>query len=328
MVATVAFGMGIDKPNIRFVIHADLPANLERYYQETGRAGRDGLDSECLLLFSLGDREKIKFFINQKQDLNEQKIANIQLNMMLKFAQSNNCRRIELLNYFGEELTNHPANCKTCDNCFAPKERFDATVLTQKILSCVYRVEERFGAKYISEILIGKLTPQIKQNRHNEISTFGIIEDHSSAQLKTYIQELINNGFLEQTIGQYPILKLTAKSWSVLKGKQKVSLTKLEEQRKSKRKPQFKSTFVSNQNYNEDLFNKLRIIRKSLADKQNVPPYVIFSDATLKEMTTVIPKTKTEFSRIKGVGNQKLEKYAEIFLNEINTFSNKTDVIN
>lgn len=312
MVATVAFGMGIDKPNVRFVIHADLPSNLERYYQETGRAGRDGLDSDCLLLFSLGDREKIKFFINQKEDPKEQEIASIQLRNMIQYAQSSKCRRLDLLSYFGEPFEEQ--NCKSCDNCLNPKESFDGTQVSQKILSCVFRVGQRFGTKYIADILTGKRSKQILQNRHDNLSTFNIVKDFQTNQLQLFMSELISNGYLIQTDGKYPVLRLTAKSHPVLRGLEKVQLTK---PAIVSRPPDQISEYIP---FNMTLFNLLRDVRRELAVEQNLPPYIIFSDAALKEMATYYPRTKEEFSQIKGVGEQKLNQYGDIFIKEINNY--------
>ena len=313
MVATIAFGMGIDKPNVRFVIHADLPSNLERYYQETGRAGRDGLNSECILLFSLGDREKIKFFINQKTNTKEKEIAYSQLKAMIEYAQLNTCRRIELLSYFGEHFT--PQNCYRCDNCLSPKEKFDGTELAQKVLSCIFRVGERFGTRYITDILTGKASKQIKQNQHTELSTFGIVKDHHQNQLQTYIQELVHMGFIYQTDGQYPVLRLTDKSWGILKKQQNIELTKLAE-----KLPRRTIHHSAEDNYDQGLFEQLRKLRKKIAEKQNLPPYVIFSDATLKELSSVLPQTQEDFAKIRGVGEHKLIKYAEPFLKEIKKY--------
>ena len=313
MVATVAFGMGIDKPNVRFVIHADLPSNLERYYQETGRAGRDGEGSDCLLLFSLGDREKIKHFINLKTDPREQEIASSQLRQIIQYAQSSKCRRLGILEYFGEKLQNN--NCQTCDNCLNPKEKFDATVVSQKILSCVFRVGERFGTKYISDVLTGKQTNQIKQNRHTNLSTYNIVKDYATNQLQLFMSELVALGFLEQTDGKYPVLKLTQKSWDILKNREKIELTKPPVATKSKITSP--SEIIP---FNMTLFNILRDLRRQLAAEQNLPPYIIFSDASLKEMATYYPRSKKEFSQIKGVGEQKLNQYGNIFIKEIDNY--------
>lgn len=321
MVATVAFGMGIDKPNVRFVIHADLPSNLERYYQETGRAGRDDLNSDCLLLFSLGDREKIKHFINLKPDEKEQEVANAQLRQMISYAQNSNCRRLSLLEYFGEPFPDK--KCDSCDNCLNPKEKFDGTIVTQKILSCVYRVNQRFGAKYISDILTGKRSAKILENKHDNLSTYGIVKDYQTHDLQSFISELVSNGYLEQTDGKYPLIKLTEKSWPVLKNKEKIELTKPAMTQKSIAKS-------TNEGipFNMTLFNILRDLRRTLAADQNLPPYIIFSDASLKEMATYYPRTKEEFSQIKGVGDQKLNQYGEVFLKEINRYcSPKSPVV-
>jgi ATP-dependent DNA helicase RecQ len=214
------------------------------------------------------------------------------------------------LEYFGETFNEN--NCQSCDNCLSPKETFDATVISQKILSCVYRVGQRFGAKYISDILTGKKGKQILQNNHHTLSTYGIVRDYATSQIQNFIQELIQEDYLSQTVGKYPVLRLTKKSTGVLKKNSQVFLTK----------PQTVipiTSPISTQYipFDTQLFNLLRALRKDLADQQNVPPYIIFSDTTLRDMATYFPQTKQQFSQIKGVGEQKLEQYGDLFTKEI-----------
>lgn len=312
IVATIAFGMGIDKPNVRFVIHYNLPKTLEHYYQETGRAGRDGLQSECILLFNYGDKFSHERFIREKENENEQLIAIQQLNRVIEFAQSTLCRRNQLLQYFAEEFKDE--NCKSCDNCISPKETFDGTVVAQKILSCIYRVRSQFGIAQIVHILTGAKTQKIMDNNHHKLSTYGIIKDYSRDDIKQFIYELLQKGYIEQTQDQYGILGLTTKSIAVLKNKEKIQLTKPAEIKISGKKKS--ETDV----VNSGLFNQLRALRKQLADEANLPPYIIFSDATLKDMSATIPRTSDEFKQIKGVGEKKLQAYADVFLKEIQSY--------
>jgi len=312
IVATVAFGMGINKSNVRYIIHYDLPQTLEHYYQETGRAGRDGLASECIFLYSYADKFSYERFILQKQTPTEQKIAKAQLQHVIDYAQSKLCRRNLLLQYFAEETKE--INCSACDNCLNPKATIDGTVLAQKMLSCVYRVHERFGPSHIAGILTGSQTQKITQYRHNLLSTYGIITDYSVQDIKMFIYELIQQGYLQQSKDQFGLLGLTKKSRAILVGKEKVFLTKPQEHITIvKEKPKT----IADANINQQLFDRLRKLRKQLADEKNVPPYVVFSDASLKEMAKKLPTTKEQFAEIKGVGTHKLKLYADRFLLEI-----------
>ncbi len=309
IVATIAFGMGINKPNVRYVIHYDLPKSIEGYYQETGRAGRDGLKSDCILFFSYADKFKIEHFINQKEDENEKQIGYKQLRELVSYCESNVCRRRLLLAYFGE-IFDEP-NCGGCDVCLEPKERFDGTITAQKILSCVYRVSEQFGINYIVDVLLGSENQKVLQNRHNTIKTFGAGKEYTKSQWLAFAREIIQLGYLRLGGDKYPVLKLTEKSRAVLMSKEKVFLTKPEE------KLHIQRAEVFNEEYDRTLFEQLRVLRKTLADQESVPPYVIFHDSSLKEMSVCYPRSLIDLRRISGVGERKLKKYGEVFLKEI-----------
>ncbi len=229
IVATIAFGMGIDKPNVRYVIHYDLPKSIEGYYQETGRAGRDGLRSDCILFFSYGDKFKIEHFIEQKEDEKDREAAYRQLRELVQYCESHVCRRRVLLAYFGERYED--PNCGHCDVCVEPRERFDGTIAAQKILSCVYRTGERFGAQYIVDVLQGSESQKILQNRHDTLKTYGVGKEYSKPQWQSFIRELIQLGYVDLSGDKYPVLKLNEKSRKVLSQKEQVFLTKPEETR-------------------------------------------------------------------------------------------------
>ncbi len=315
IVATIAFGMGIDKPNVRYVIHYDLPKSIEGYYQETGRAGRDGLKSECILFFSYADKFKLEHFIEQKTDEKEKQSAYRQLREIINYCESNVCRRRVLLAYFGEDFDK--PRCGNCDICLEPKEQFDGTIAAQKILSCIYRTGERFGITYVTDVLTGSKNQKVLDNRHDTIKTYGVGKEYPKAQWQSFIRELLQLEYLKLDGDKYPVLKLNEKSRSVLFNNEKVYLTIPEERIETRKDDKSKD---EGRDYDRTLFERLRTLRKTLADNEQMPPYVIFHDTALKEMSIYCPTSLDAFRKIKGVGEQKLEKYGEIFITEISSY--------
>jgi ATP-dependent DNA helicase RecQ len=323
IVATIAFGMGINKPDVRFVVHHDMPQNIESYYQQIGRAGRDGIKADCLLLYSYSDKQKIQYFINQKEGM-EKEVAEKHLDALINYLDYGKCRRKPLMNYFGEPY--EKKDCGMCDNCLRQKDDLqDFTVQAQKFMSCIARTDQMYGAYHIADILRGSEAKKIKQNGHDKLSTYAIGLEWSKNQWIQLSRLLIRNGYLEKD-QQHGSLLISDDGKAVLRGDERVLgiLDRTKTTADGEASPRTSSDVEKK--YNEHLFEELRKKRKELADQRDIPPYVIFPDTTLMEMSYYFPVSEQSLMAIYGVGSSKLKKYGDEFLPIIRAFCDENDI--
>ncbi len=319
--ATVAFGMGIDKPDVRFVIHYDMPKSIESYFQETGRAGRDGIESECILFYSRGDVGKIRSLLERDgSDERFVRLALRKLQDMSEYCESPSCRRKFLLNYFGEEYAGEP--CGSCDNCAHPKETIDGTAAAKKIVACIQQLPSPYGIALIADVLTGAKSSRVRNYHLDRLPAYATMKESSTSQLRTWIGELIRQGYLARTGDKYPVIRLTHKSHDLGQGNTFLKLSLPEPGTMKNPLPLSPGVTTTSE---EKLFLHLKTLRKSIADQAGVPPYIIFPDKSLREMAQTRPCELDNFQNINGVGEIKFEKYGVVFTSAIKTFCEENE---
>lgn len=313
IVSTNAFGMGIDKPDVRFVIHYNMPKNMEAYYQEAGRAGRDGLESDCILMYDSSDIVKQKMLITQNSTDRERYTIQMEsLQSLVDYCNTNSCLRGEIQNYFGETVTSF--ECNSCSNCLDESEEIDCTENAQKILSCIYRMDQRFGINLVVDVLKGAKTQRVRELKFDTLSTYGLLKAESTSVVKEQIMFLIAKGYINMSADEFPVLRLSPSSRSVLKGTEKIVMkqTRLDIQDKKKTKKRANTSAK-----HPELYDELSKLRAKIAQKKNVPLFVVFANSVLSDMASYLPTSREEFLNIKGIGEKKFEIYGEAFMSAI-----------